>query len=94
LVVSPEEKLAAFSLVWMYPQNQTAEIDPIGTDPDFRQRGFARALVSESFRRMRVRGARYAYIGSETEDPVVSRLYTSFQPVEFYQGHLWNKPLT
>jgi ribosomal protein S18 acetylase RimI-like enzyme len=92
LVVSPEEKLAAFSLVWMYPQNQTAEIDPIGTDPDFRQQGLARALVSESFRRMRQNGARYAYIGSDAEDPVVSRLHASFLPVKYYQAFLWSKP--
>jgi ribosomal protein S18 acetylase RimI-like enzyme len=91
LVLSPEGRMAAFSLVWVYPDNCTAEIDPIGTHPDFRRKGLARALVQESFRRMRERGTRYAYIASETEDPIVSHLYTSFDPVEFYQGYHWSK---
>ena len=91
LAVSPEGKLAAYSLVWLYPQNQTAEIDPVGTHPDHRQRGLSRALVLESFRRMVEDGIRHAYIASETRDPVVSHLYSSLQPVEMYQGYHWRK---
>jgi mycothiol synthase len=91
LVVSPEGQLAAYSLFWLYPINKTAEIDPIGTHPDHRQRGLARALVLESFKRMRENGTEYAYIASETDDPVVSHLYASLQPVEAYQGCKWIK---
>lgn len=94
LAVSPEGKLAAYSLVWLYPQNQTAEIDPVGTHPDHRQRGLSRALVLESFRRMVENGIRHAYIASETGDPVVSHLYSSLQPVEMYQGMHWRKNLS
>ncbi len=93
LAVSPEGKLAAFNLVWLYPQNQTAEIDPLGTHPEHRQRGLSRALVLESFQRMHVQGIRYAYIASESKDPVVSHLYSSLGPVETYQGFQWTKPL-
>jgi ribosomal protein S18 acetylase RimI-like enzyme len=93
LVVSPEGRLVAYSLVWLYPANQTAEIDPIGTHPDYRQCGLSRALILESFKRMRTNGIRYAYIASETQDPVVSHLYTSLQPVETYQGFHWIKQL-
>ncbi len=93
LVLSPEGRQAAFNLVWLYPQNQTAEIDPVGTHPDFRKRGLARALILESFRRMKAGGIHYAYIGSDAQDPIVSHLYASLQPVEFYQGYLWTKQL-
>ena len=89
LVVSPEGRLAAYCLFWLYPDNKTAEIDPIGTHPDYRQRGLARALVLESFRRMRKCGLRFAYIASESEDPVVSHLYASLQPIVTYQGCKW-----
>jgi ribosomal protein S18 acetylase RimI-like enzyme len=89
LVLSPEGRLAAYSLFWLYPDFQASEIDPIGTHPDHRQRGLARALVSESFKRMRESGMRFAYIASETNDPVVSHLYASFQPIEIYQGYKW-----
>jgi ribosomal protein S18 acetylase RimI-like enzyme len=91
LIVSPEGRQAAYSLVWLYPANQTAEIDPVGTHPDYRQRGLSRALILESFKRMRANGIRYAYIASETQDPIVSHLYASLQPVETYQGFHWIK---
>jgi mycothiol synthase len=94
LAVSPEEKLAAFNLVWRYPQNRTAEIDPVGTHPDHRKRGLSRALILESFKRLRESGFRYTYIASETADPIVSHLYASLQPVETYQGLQWTTQLT
>jgi mycothiol synthase len=89
LVVSPEGRLAAYCLFWFYPDNKTAEIDPIGTHPDHRGRGLARALVLESFSLMRKYGMRFAYIASESEDPVVSHLYASLQPIVTYQGCKW-----
>jgi GNAT superfamily N-acetyltransferase len=93
VALSPEGRQVAYSLVWLYPQNHTAEIDPLGTHPDYRQRGLSRALVLESFRRMYEHGYCHAYIASESQDPVVSHLYASFQPVETYQGFQWVKQL-
>ena len=94
IAISPNGKLAAQSLVWLYPRNQMAEIDPLGTHPEYRKRGLSRALVLESFRRMRNSGIHYAYIASEAKDPVVSHLYTSMQPIETYQGYHWMKQLS
>jgi GNAT superfamily N-acetyltransferase len=91
LVMSPKGRQAAYSLVWLYPQNHTAEIDPLGTHPDHRQRGLSRALILESFKRLRENGFCYTYIASETADPVVSHLYSSLQPVETFQGFHWTK---
>jgi ribosomal protein S18 acetylase RimI-like enzyme len=93
IAVSPEGKQVAQSLVWLYPGNQTAEIDPVGTHPDYRKRGLARALVLESFKRMGNCGIRHAYIASETQDPIVSHLYASLKPIETYQGYQWVKHL-
>lgn len=93
LVVSPEGRLAAYCLFWLYPDNKTAEIDPIGTHPNHRNRGLARALVLESFRRMHESGMEHAYIASESEDAVVSHLYASLHPVEYYQGFKWTKEI-
>jgi len=93
LVVSPEGRQVAACLVWIDSRNRLAEIDPLGTHPDYRGRGLARALVLESFRRMRAGGMRYAYIASEYYGNVVNHLYASLQPIETYQGHHWIKPL-
>jgi mycothiol synthase len=93
VVLSPEGKQVAYSLLWLYPHNHTAEFDPIGTHPDFRKLGLSRAVILECFRRLQASGIQYAYIASETEDPVVSHLYTSLGPVETYQGYRWVIPL-
>jgi ribosomal protein S18 acetylase RimI-like enzyme len=69
------------------------EIDPIGTHPDYRGRGLARALVAGSLQRMRAAGMHYASIACEADDVVVNRLYASFGPVETYLGNHWIKRL-
>jgi mycothiol synthase len=94
VTVSPDGRLAAQSLVWLYPGNQSAEIDPVGTHPEYRKRGLSRAMVLESFKRMRDIGLQCAYIASETQDPIVSHLYSSLQPIELYQGYHWSKLLS
>ena len=93
IAISPDGKLVAQSLVWLYSKNQTAEIDPLGTHPDYRKQGLAKALVLESFKRMRASGIHYAYIASESQDPIVSHLYADLQPIETYQGFHWSKQL-
>jgi ribosomal protein S18 acetylase RimI-like enzyme len=94
IAVSPEGMMIAYNLVWLYSLIQAAEIDPLGTHPDYRQRGLGRALLLESFKRMQVSGIRYAYIASEAKDPLVSHLYSSIQPVETYQGYHWFKKIS
>ncbi|MFC1712135.1 GNAT family N-acetyltransferase [Candidatus Poribacteria bacterium] len=92
-VVSPEGEHLAFCLAWIDHKNQIAEIDPVGTHPDYQRRRFAKAVVSECFRRLRARGVRYAYIGSGPEPYISNRLYESLQPVGKYQENRWAKNL-
>ena len=94
MVIAPDGKPVAASLVWLYPKNQTAEIDPLGTHPEYRNRGLARALVLESFKRMSANQIRYVYIASFAQNPIVSHLYNSLQPSETYQGFHWVKQLS
>jgi ribosomal protein S18 acetylase RimI-like enzyme len=93
VVVSPEGKLAAAILVWCYPENGAAEIDPLGTAPDFRRKGLARAMVLESFRRMRAAGLHTAYIASDAQNVIVNSLYASLSPSETYRAFVWTKTL-
>jgi ribosomal protein S18 acetylase RimI-like enzyme len=93
VIVSPDGQQVAASLVWIDPVNESAEIDPLGTHPDYRRRGLARAILRESFRRMQARGLRYAYIAANAANPVSNQLYASLQPVETYDGHSWVKHL-
>jgi GNAT superfamily N-acetyltransferase len=92
-VVSPEGEHVAFCLAWLNPQTRMAEIDPVGTHPDYRRQGFAKAVISECFRRLQTNGIRYAYIGSAPEPNISNYLYQSLQPVEKYREHRWVKKL-
>ena len=73
-VISPEGQHVAFALAWIDHQNKAAQIDPVGTHPDYRCRGFAKALLSECFRRLYAAGILYAYIGSAHEPNISNRL--------------------
>lgn len=89
VVVSPEGQQVASCLVWIYSENKTAEIDPLGTHPDYRGRGLAKALVTESFRRMRACSIDYVYIASAHNNDIVNCLYASLQPIETYRVDRW-----
>jgi len=89
VVVSPGGQQVAASLVWLDLRNHTAEIDPLGVHPNYRRRGLARALVLESFRRLRTSGVHLVYIASNTANEAANRLYGSLEPKETYYAHHW-----
>lgn len=91
--ISPEGKPVAFCLAWPDHQNGMAELDPIGTHPDYRKRGLAKAIIIECFRRLREAGIRYVYISSAPEPYVSNRLYESLAPIAIYKEHQWIKTL-
>jgi GNAT superfamily N-acetyltransferase len=93
VAVSPEGNLAAASLVWRYPENGAAEIDPLGTAPDYRRKGLARAIVLESVRRLQKANSEIMYIASDARDGILKRFYTSFEPIETYSGLILTKAL-
>ena len=88
-VIAPGGAHAAFCLARLDQRNRIAEIDPIGTRPEYQRRGLAKALVAECFRRLRACGMRYAYIGASPEPAVGNRLYVSLHPIETFEEHQW-----
>lgn len=91
VVVTPEGRYAAFCLAWLDRGNRVAEVDPVGTHPDFRRRGLARAVITECFRRLRAAGIERAYISSAPEPAVSNRLYESLAPTARYLWRRWVK---
>jgi ribosomal protein S18 acetylase RimI-like enzyme len=93
-VISPEGQHVAFAVAWIDRRNKAAQIDPVGTHPDYRRRGLAKALLSECFRRLYAAGILCAYIGSAPEPNSSNRLYDSLQPVKRYTANRWVKRLS
>ena len=94
LAISSQGELAAFILVWVDWQNHCAEIDPMGTHPDYRHQGIARAVVIEAFQRLASAGITRLYIESDADpDAPANRLYASLDPVQTHIARRWIKRL-
>jgi mycothiol synthase len=69
VAVAPDGRLAAVALAWLGPAvrgRREGQFEPVGTAPEFRRRGLARALLLDGMRRLRAAGATHALV--ETED--------------------------
>ncbi len=93
IIVAPDGRVAAFALGWIDAQNQAAEVDPVGTHPEFRRLGLAKAVVGACFQELARRGVRRAYIASGADPNPSNFLYESLQPIEKFCEHLWQKRL-
>jgi ribosomal protein S18 acetylase RimI-like enzyme len=75
VAVAPDGRHAAFCLVWLDEQNRVAEMEPVGTHPDFRRLGLARAVCLAALGAARERGADMGLVYAVGGAPSVD-LYT------------------
>jgi ribosomal protein S18 acetylase RimI-like enzyme len=57
LVEAPDGTMAASTIMWLDDTNRTAEFEPVGTHPDYRRRGLARAMLLRGMHLARAAGA-------------------------------------
>jgi predicted N-acetyltransferase YhbS len=57
VIAAPDGTYAACAIVWYDELNRVGHLEPLGTRPEFRQRGLARELLHEGLRRLRRLGA-------------------------------------
>jgi ribosomal protein S18 acetylase RimI-like enzyme len=76
---SLDGSFAAYTLCWYDDENRVGEFEPVGTHPDHRRRGLARAVNLDALRRLRDAGAEHAIVLCRGDDrhPAPKLLYES-----------------
>jgi ribosomal protein S18 acetylase RimI-like enzyme len=79
LVAAPDGTPVAFCLVWLDEHNRVAALEPVGTDPDHRRRGLARAAMLGALHAARRLGAASACVSprGDDDDPSARATYQS-----------------
>ena len=63
-VVAPDGEFVSFCILWWDEQNRIGILEPVGTVPDHRRKGLARAVVHEAVRRAAALGAEKVVVGA------------------------------
>jgi predicted N-acetyltransferase YhbS len=84
-VVAPDGEFASFCLAWWDERNRIASLEPVGTVPEHRRKGLARAVVLEAIRRVAALGVKELFVGSD------QAFYLSLGFELAYAGHHWAK---
>jgi GNAT superfamily N-acetyltransferase len=77
IVAAADGTLAASCIAWFDPRTLTVEIEPLGTRPEFRRLGLARAVVHEVLDRSAERGAKSVMVWGVSANPAAVDLYKS-----------------
>lgn len=75
VVEAGDGSLAAFALTWWDPVGRVGEFEPLGTHPQHRRQGLARALLATGIDRFVARGAQAIEVYSDTADAPAEALY-------------------
>ncbi len=62
LVEAPDGTMASSTIMWLDTANKTVEFEPVGTHPDYRRLGLARAMMLHGMHLARAAGATHATV--------------------------------
>lgn len=77
VVVAPDGRFAAFTIIWFDPISRSGLFEPVGCHPDFQRLGLARALMYDAMHEMRAQGMTTAVVLHHTDNPASTGLYAS-----------------
>ena len=75
VVIAPDGSVAAFTTAWWDPVAHVGELEPVGTHPDHRRRGLARAVCLAALSQLARLGARYVVINTSRSNVAAEGLY-------------------
>lgn len=87
VVIAPDGRMAAFTVIWFDPISRSGLFEPVGCHGDFRRLGLSTALLYEGMARMKNAGMETAGVGCENE--AACKLYKSvgfesyFETIDF-----------
>ena len=77
VAVAPDGRFASFCICWMDPVNRIGEFEPVGTHPDFRRQGLAKAVLWAGLQRMKAFGADQTLVLTPGHNQAAQKLYES-----------------
>jgi ribosomal protein S18 acetylase RimI-like enzyme len=77
IVVAPDRRIAAFTVIWLDEVNKIGLFEPVGTLRDFQRRGLARALMLYALREMKKLGMEIATVEHDATNLAAFGLYQS-----------------
>jgi predicted N-acetyltransferase YhbS len=84
-IVGPDGKYVSCCIVWYDEKNKMGILEPVGTHPDFRRKGFGREVVMEGIRRAAAFGAEKVWVGSG------QRFYEAIGFQKRYVSYAWTR---
>jgi ribosomal protein S18 acetylase RimI-like enzyme len=93
VAVAPSGDIASFCTFRMDPPSRATELEPMGTLPEYRRMGLAKALLVEGFRRLARHDPMLLYIGGAADTPEANRLYEVTGFTERYDYYYWHKTI-
>jgi ribosomal protein S18 acetylase RimI-like enzyme len=77
VVVAPDGRFAAFTIIWLDPISRSGYFEPVGCHREFQRRGLTSALMYEGMRRMRAAGMETAIVCYNADNVSGVPLYRS-----------------
>ncbi len=93
VAVAPDGRFAAFCTVRIDPVSKIAELEPVGTNPEFRKLGLARAVVLEGLHRVKKYNPSAICIPGAAATEGARNLYKSVGFQIIGGEYLWNKTI-
>jgi predicted N-acetyltransferase YhbS len=84
-IVGPDGKYVSCCILWYDEKNKMGVLEPVGTHPDFRRKGFGREVVMEGIRRAAALGAETVCVGSG------QRFYEAIGFQKKYVSYAWTR---
>lgn len=93
VAVAPDGHFGAFCTVRVDPLSKITEFEPVGTHPDFRRSGLARAVICEGLKRLQKYSPTNVCIPGAAPTPAADRLYESLGFANTGRINIWQREL-